>query len=340
MRILGIETSCDDTGIAIYDDNLGLLNNQLHNQAYSHSKYGGVVPEIAARKHLIHIVPLIKKALKESSCKFSDIDAIAYTAGPGLPGSLMIGAALGHSLAYALNIPIILVNHIEAHLLSFGIEKKNIFEIKKKFPFIGLIVSGGHTQLVHAKSSGEYEVIGKSKDDSVGEVIDKVSSFLGLGYPGGVILSKLAKKSNGKKKYVFPRPMTKSNSLDFSFSGLKTSVFTAISSRKYSYADISKYFQEAWIDTLVIKSERAMNRLNLFNLVVSGGVSSNDLLRSTLFQKVTELKGTVSFVNHNFCTDNAAMIAYVGLLRLKESLSFSKKIRVYPKWSISDVTTF
>ncbi|CAL4318246.1 tRNA N6-adenosine threonylcarbamoyltransferase [Buchnera aphidicola (Thelaxes suberi)] len=339
MRILGIETSCDDTGIAIYDENLGLIANQLHTQTQIHRNYGGIVPELAARNHLIYIVPLIKKALKESRSKFCDLSAIAYTAGPGLAGSLMIGSSVGSSLAYALNKPIVAVNHMEAHLLSFGIGK-NLKEVKKKFPFIGLLVSGGNTQLVKAKSLGKYEVIGETKDDAAGEVIDKVAKMLGLTYPGGVSLSLLAEKSNGIEKIIFPRPMTKITGLDFSFSGLKTSVFNAIRKDKFSSEDIAKAFQDALVDTLVIKCERAMCYNNLFNLVIAGGVSANVLLRNKLLLLASNLNGSVSFVDSDFCTDNGAMVAFVGLLRLKANKSILPQTYFFPNWKISDVSSF
>ncbi|XBC37720.1 MAG: tRNA (adenosine(37)-N6)-threonylcarbamoyltransferase complex transferase subunit TsaD [Buchnera aphidicola (Meitanaphis elongallis)] len=334
MRILGIETSCDDTGIAIYDDTIGIIFNKLYDQSYLHNYYGGVVPELASRKHLEVLAVLIKNTLKEFNIDKRSINAIAYTAGPGLIGSLLVGAALATALAYSLNIPTILVNHMEGHLLTpmLGCNAP-------KFPFVGLLVSGGHTQLIHAHSIGKYELLGESLDDAAGEAFDKVAKLLGLNYPGGPSLSKLA-ESGVLNYFNFPRPMINRANLNFSFSGLKTYVSNMIKKEKIDFqtkANIAKEFENAVTDVLVSKSKKALEQLGYTTLVVSGGVSINVVLRSKLNCMAKNYKKEIFFPKSELCTDNGAMIAYVGMLRFKRFSSFDLKIIVYPKWSIVDL---
>jgi len=342
MRILGIETSCDDTGVAIYDDIKGLIYNKLISQSKTHAIYGGVVPELAARYHLNNIEFLIKEALNK--IQFNNkykIDAIAYTSGPGLVGSLMVGATVASALAFVLEIPVVLVNHMEAHLLSCLLTKKNLNYFK--FPFLGLLVSGGHTQLIIANQMGKYEVIGKSVDDAVGETIDKIAQLLGIDYPGGKGLSILARQGR-LGQFFFPRPMINHSGFDFSFSGLKTCVSRTILQSdidKQTRADIAKAFEDAIVDTLVIKCKKAIRLKRIQRLVVAGGVSSNSLLRSKLSSMMfTICKGEAIYAEKKFCTDNAAMIAYTGMLRFKAGNYTESKIDVRPKWIISDVSGF
>ncbi|XBC39287.1 MAG: tRNA (adenosine(37)-N6)-threonylcarbamoyltransferase complex transferase subunit TsaD [Buchnera aphidicola (Nurudea shiraii)] len=334
MRVLGIETSCDDTGIAIYDSVKGIIANKLYNQSYFHNFYGGVVPELASQKHLEVLATLIKDMLKEFNVNKYSIDGIAYTAGPGLVGSLLVGASLSTALAFSLSIPTILVNHMEGHLLTPMLEFK-----KLKFPFVGLLVSGGHTQLVNAFGIGKYELLGTSLDDAVGEAFDKVAKLLGLSYPGGPSLSKLAKLGKSGR-FHFPRPMINQKNLDFSFSGLKTFVSNVIKLHKNNFqtrADIAKEFENAATDILVSKSKKALKQLNYSTLVVSGGVSLNSNLRKKINIMISDFQGKVFYPRLDLCTDNGAMIAYVGMLRLKKFSNFDLKISVHPKWSITDV---
>ncbi|CAL4318390.1 tRNA (adenosine(37)-N6)-threonylcarbamoyltransferase complex transferase subunit TsaD [Buchnera aphidicola] len=334
MRVLGIETSCDDTGIAIYDDRLGLMINLLCNQFNVHSKYGGIVPELAARSHMNKTVPLIERALMQSGCDVKSISAIAYTAGPGLIGSLLIGASIGHALSFSWNIPIIPINHMEGHLLSPMLEEKKI-----EFPFIALLVSGGHTQLIQACKIGSYNLLGESLDDSVGDAFDKTAKLLGLSYPGGPSLSKMAKYGT-PGRFKFPRPMIKSLDLNFSFSGLKTYVSNLISKQKKDFqtcADIAYEFESAVIDILVIKCKKALKTTGLKRIVLAGGVSANDSLREKIKQMAIRCKSQVFYVKPELCTDNGAMIAYVGMLRFKERKSSTLNIFVNPNWLLSDL---
>ncbi|QCI23098.1 tRNA (adenosine(37)-N6)-threonylcarbamoyltransferase complex transferase subunit TsaD [Buchnera aphidicola] len=333
MKILGIETSCDDTGIAIYDSVEGIIYNKLYSQSYFHNFYGGVVPELASRKHLEVLAILIKDMFVESGIDKRSIDAIAYTAGPGLVGSLLVGASLSTALAFSLNIPTILVNHMEGHLLTPMIEQK-----KLQFPFVGLLVSGGHTQLINAYDIGKYELLGESLDDAVGETFDKIAKLLGLSYPGGPSLSKLA-QSGILGTFNFPRPMIHRMDLNFSFSGLKTFVTNIIKMKKHNFqtqANIAKEFEHAVTDVLVNKSKRALEQLNYATLVVSGGVSMNSMLRYKLDGMIKCYKGQVFYPKLELCGDNGAMIAHIGMLRFKES-SYDLNISVYPKWSITDL---
>ncbi|WP_075432391.1 tRNA (adenosine(37)-N6)-threonylcarbamoyltransferase complex transferase subunit TsaD [Buchnera aphidicola] len=340
MKILGIETSCDDTSVAIYDDQLGIIFHKTWNQTKIHSKFGGVVPELAARCHLSQLNYLIKEIFLElfnyniKKLKNNIIDAIAYTAGPGLVSSLLVGATVGCSLAFSLGIPYIPVNHIEGHLLSPMINKK--FPV---FPFIALLISGGNTQLIHAVSLGQYKILGQTVDNAVGNVFDYIAKLLGLGFPGGKQLSLLAQYGI-YKKYIFPRPMTKYYNLNFSFSGLQThteQVFYKSTKTFQEKANISRAFEEAIIDTLIIKSQYAIKKIKLNSLVVCGGVSANTTLRKKFNSVMKRNNGKIYFSEKKFSTDNAAMIAYVGYLRYKLGLySTDLSIQVYPNWLINE----
>ncbi|WP_343153759.1 tRNA (adenosine(37)-N6)-threonylcarbamoyltransferase complex transferase subunit TsaD [Buchnera aphidicola (Mindarus keteleerifoliae)] len=337
MKILGIETSCDETGIAIYDTKLGLIVNKLHSQSKMHSKYGGVVPELAAREHSLKIISLIKDALKEINGRNSNfIDAIAYTAGPGLVGSLLVGTSVATSLAYAWKIPRISINHMEGHLLSPMLNNCFI-----KFPVLALLVSGGHTQIVQCNEIGKYTILGNSLDDAVGEAFDKVSKLLGLGYPGGKKISDLAK--NGKiRHFSFPRPMTNVPGLDFSFSGLKTftsNVYFRSSKDYQAKADVAKAFEEAVIDTLIIKCKRAIELTGIRKLIIAGGVSANTKLKQEAKKMINFYKGSLYVPLKKYATDNAAMIAYVGSLRYRKFKDFSLDVSVNSNWSISELNS-
>lgn len=336
MRVLGIETSCDETGIAIYDTGAGLLAHAIHSQADLHAVYGGVVPELASRDHIRRILPLVKSVLREAGSGPADIDGIAYTAGPGLMGALLVGVATGRSLAYGWGIPAIAIHHMEAHLLAPMLEKQ-----APEYPFLALLVSGGHTQLVQVNQAGAYVMLGESLDDAAGEAFDKTAKLLGLGYPGGPALSAQAEKGH-PGRFHFPRPMTDRPGLDFSFSGLKTHALNMINSEKndaQTRADIARAFVDAVVDTLVIKCRRAMEETGLNMLVAAGGVSANKQLRQELNQLVAEAGGKVFFPRMEFCTDNGAMIAYAGALKLQagksEPLSFFARAR----WPMKELQT-
>ncbi|MCX8586424.1 MULTISPECIES: tRNA (adenosine(37)-N6)-threonylcarbamoyltransferase complex transferase subunit TsaD [unclassified Gilliamella] len=336
MKILGIETSCDETGIAIYDDKQGLIANQLYSQIKLHADYGGVVPELASRDHIRKTVPLIQAALKEANLKPSDIDGVAYTAGPGLIGALMVGASIGRSLAYAWNVPAVAVHHMEGHLLAPMLEDN-----PPEFPFVALLVSGGHTQLIKVTGVGEYELLGESIDDAAGEAFDKTAKLLGLDYPGGAKLSKLAEQGDASR-FHFPRPMTDRPGLDFSFSGLKTAAANTIHQQgqdldEQSKADIARAFEDALVDTLLIKSRRALDLTGFNRLVIAGGVSANKTLRRKLAQLMAERKGQVYYPRLEFCTDNGAMIAYAGMIHLKSSQFADLAIEVKPRWPLSEL---
>ncbi len=328
MKILGIESSCDETGVAIYDTDEGiLLADQLYSQVEIHAEYGGVVPELASRDHIRKTVPLIKQAIAEANLSLSDLDGIAYTSGPGLIGALMVGASIGRTLAWGLNIPAIAVHHMEGHLLAPMLEDK-----PPSFPFVALLVSGGHTMLVEVKAVGEYKIMGESLDDAVGEAFDKTAKMLGLGYPGGPVLAELAKQGE-EGVYTFPRPMIRQGGLDFSYSGLKTfSLTTWNNSTKTDQdkANIAYAFQEAVVDTLFIKCKRALDKVNAKRLVIAGGVGANKRLR----EKLTELNVDVFFPRMEFCTDNGAMIAYAGAIRIKAGQTQDAVIQPKPRWSL------
>ena len=340
MRILGIETSCDETGVAIYDEEKGLIANQLHTQIALHADYGGVVPELASRDHIRKLAPLLQAALQEANLTAKDIDGVAYTCGPGLVGALLVGSTVARSLAYAWNIPAIGIHHMEGHLLAPMLE-----ENPPHFPFVALLVSGGHTQLVRVDGVGRYELLGESIDDAAGEAFDKTAKLLGLDYPGGAALARLA--LNGTpNRFAFPRPMTDRPGLDFSFSGLKTFAANTLHQvikeegelTEQSKADIAYAFQEAVVDTLAIKCKRALKQTGLKRLVIAGGVSANKQLRQTLAELMQQLGGEVFYPQPQFCTDNGAMIAYAGFLRLKQGQQQDLAIEVRPRWAMTELT--
>jgi N6-L-threonylcarbamoyladenine synthase len=334
MRVLGIETSCDETGAAIYDSEQGLLAHTLYSQVEMHKEYGGVVPELASRDHIRKTLPLIEKVMAESNCKPADINGIAYTSGPGLVGALMVGAMIGRSIAYAWNIPALGVHHMEGHLLAPMLEPE-----PPEFPFVALLVSGGHTQLIKVERMGSYELIGDTLDDAVGEAFDKTAKLLGLDYPGGAALAELATKGN-PDRFTFPRPMTDRPGLDFSFSGLKTFALNTVTQYgldDQTRADIAYAFEKAVVDTLVIKCRRALQLTGWQRLVVAGGVGANYSLRQRLQQLLVQEKGTVYFPRQEFCTDNGAMIAYVGCQRLLAGEKDNLEVKVKPRWSIEDL---
>ena len=331
MRVLGIETSCDETGIAIYDGERGLLSHVLYSQIPLHADYGGVVPELASRDHVRKTLPLIKQALSEAGLTAADIDGVAYTAGPGLAGALLVGATLGRSLAFAWQKPALAVHHMEGHLLAPMLEEKS-----PQFPFLALLVSGGHTQLVAVKGIGRYQLLGESIDDAAGEAFDKTAKLMGLDYPGGPLLAKLATQGDAKK-YSFPRPMTDRPGLDFSFSGLKTAASMVIQKEGNSaqvQADIAASFQQAVVDTLLIKCRRALEQTGYKRLVIAGGVSANESLRQQLAALMQSLKGEVYYPRKEFCTDNGAMIAFAGYQRLKAGQQQDLSIGVTPRWPL------
>lgn len=334
MLILGIETSCDETGIALYDSNKGLLGHTLHSQIDLHAEYGGVVPELASRDHIRYIIPLINQLLNKTSIAKEAINAIAYTAGPGLSGALLVGSTVGESLSFALGIPSIPVHHLEGHLLAPMLE-----DTKPVFPFLALLVSGGHTQIIHVKRIGQYDIVGDTLDDAAGEAFDKTAQLLGLGYPGGAALSKLAE--SGKPKYDLPKPMLHSKDFDFSFSGLKTAVLTLVKKQPeltdIIKANIAASFQESITEVLIYKTLKAMNSLNLNQIVVSGGVGANKQLREKLTKSSQENNFQLFFPSLEFCTDNGAMIALAGYLR--HSLSEKKDYRftVMPRWRLTEI---
>ena len=330
MKVLGIESSCDETGVAIYDTEQGLLADQLYSQINLHAEYGGVVPELASRDHIRKTTPLIKGVLAQANLTLSDLEGIAYTAGPGLMGALMVGASIGRSLAWGLNIPAVAVHHMEGHLLAPMLEKN-----PPSFPFVALLVSGGHTLLVDVKAIGDYKILGESLDDAVGEAFDKTAKMLGLAYPGGPILAALAEKGEAGA-YQFPRPMINRPGLDFSFSGLKTFALTTWNKSdksKQAQANIAYAFQEAVVDTLFIKCTRALKFVKGKRLVVAGGVGANKRLR----EKLQQLGAEVYFPRLEFCTDNGAMIAYAGAIRLQAGQAEEAIIQPRPRWSLEEL---
>ena len=338
MKVLGIETSCDETGIAVYDSDRGLLADCLYSQVGIHASYGGVIPELASRDHIRKTLPLIKEAIKDASIKASELDGVAYTAGPGLVGALLVGAAIGRSLAMGWGVSAIGVHHMEGHLLAPMLEPN-----PPAFPFVALLVSGGHTQLVRADGIGRYELLGESLDDAAGEAFDKVGKMLGLPYPGGPHLEKLAKY--GKTgRYKFPRPMTNRPGLDFSFSGLKTFVRNTIIEQskggeldEQTRADIARAFQEAVVATIVIKCRRALEQTGLRSLIIAGGVSANTFLREELETSLEKITSQLFYAQLKFCTDNGAMIAYAGCQRLQAGQHEGLAINVFPRWSIESL---
>ncbi len=331
MRVLGLETSCDDTGVAVYDSARGLLGHRLHSQASLHADYGGVVPELASRDHIRRLLPLLRDLLAETG---EALDGVAYTEGPGLAGALLVGAAVGRSLAFARGLPAVGVHHMEAHLLAPMLEAD-----APPYPFLALLVSGGHTLLADVRAPGEYRLLGESLDDAVGEAFDKTAKILGLGYPGGPAVAAAAGRGQ-PGRFVFPRPMTDQPGLDFSFSGLKTAVALAAGRQvldDQTVADIAHGFEEAAVETLALKCRAALAATGHTRLVVAGGVGANRKLRARLAALGEPAGVRVHFPRPEFCTDNGAMIAYAGWLRLRtgppQTLSFGAR----PRWSIGEL---
>jgi len=334
MRVLGIETSCDETGVALYDSERGLLADALYSQVEMHAEYGGVVPELASRDHVRKLIPLIREVMAEAKLALSDIDAIAYTAGPGLIGALMVGASTGRALALSLGIPAIAVHHMEGHLLAPMLE-----ETPPEFPFVALLVSGGHTQLVKVEGIGRYSLLGESLDDAAGEAFDKAAKMLGLDYPGGPLIAKLAEQGD-RGRFTFPRPMTDRPGLDFSFSGLKTFTLNTVNGHRdaqgsidpQTLADIAAAFEEAVVDTLAIKCRRAIQQTGYRQLVIAGGVSANARLREKLAAALHKERAKLFYARPRFCTDNGAMIAYAGCQRLLAGQQSDLTILARPRW--------
>ncbi len=334
MYVLGIETSCDETGVAIYHPQKGLIHHVLYSQIDMHSDYGGVVPELASRDHIRKLIPLIKQCLRESGLNSTDIGGIAYTAGPGLMGALLVGAATARSLAWAWQIPALAVHHMEGHLLAPMLETN-----PPTFPFVALLISGGHTLLVRVDGIGQYQLLGESLDDAAGEAFDKTAKMLGLGYPGGPKLSALA--DQGEAVYQFPRPMTDRPGLDFSFSGLKTftlNTFNASEKTDQDKANVARAFQEAVADTLSIKCKRALKQTGLTSLVVAGGVSANRQIRALLTTMTEKENASIHFPKPEFCTDNGAMIAYAGCQRLLAGQHQDLEIFAKPRWPMTELS--
>lgn len=332
MHVLGIETSCDETAVAIYHANKGLISHTLYSQVLTHNEYGGVVPELASRDHVRKLVPLIRQVLRDSQSP-PDIAGIAYTAGPGLMGSLLVGAATARSLAWAWQVPAIAIHHMEGHLLAPMLE-----DTPPEFPFVALLISGGHTLLIEVEGIGHYRLLGESLDDAAGEAFDKTAKLLGLDYPGGPALSKLAEQ--GKPRFQFPRPMTDRPGLDFSFSGLKTftlNTFQNSDKTQADKADIAFAFQQAMAETLAIKCKRALHQTGLKTLVVAGGVSANREIRHQLKQLGQKESARLYFPRPEFCTDNGAMIAYAGCQRLKAGQTQGLEIFARPRWPMNEL---
>lgn len=340
MNVLGIETSCDETGVAVYASEHGIVAHQLYSQIELHADYGGVVPELASRDHVRKLVPLIRQAMQESGLTAAEIQGVAYTAGPGLVGALLAGAAVARSLAWTWNVPAVAVHHMEGHLLAPMLEPN-----PPEFPFVALLVSGGHTQLIHVTGIGSYELLGESLDDAAGEAFDKTAKLLDLGYPGGPAIAKHALEGD-PGRFRFPRPMTNRPGLDFSFSGLKTFARTTMlkesagltgSALNELKADIARAFEDAVVDTLAIKCRRAVDQTGVKTLVLAGGVSANRRLRQQIDKMMSERDGAAYYPRPEFCTDNGAMIAYAGWQRLRagqhEGLAFNAR----PRWSMMEL---
>jgi N6-L-threonylcarbamoyladenine synthase len=339
LIVLGIETSCDETGIALYDSERGLLADALYSQVEIHAEYGGVIPELASRDHIRKTLPLIQQVIDEAGIKDSDIGGVAYTAGPGLVGALLVGASVGRALAMGWGVPAIGVHHMEGHLLAPMLEAE-----PPQFPFVALLVSGGHTQLVRVDAIGEYEVLGESLDDAAGEAFDKVGKMLGLPYPGGPHVAKLALEGEAGR-FKFPRPMINRPGLEFSFSGLKTFVRNTIAEHAdadgnlepQTRADIAHAFQESVVSTLSIKCSRALEQTGLQRLIIAGGVSANTRLREVLEAAVAKVDGRLFYAQPKYCTDNGAMIAYAGCQRLLAGQTSDLAIEARPRWSLESL---
>lgn len=338
MLVLGVESSCDETGIALYDSEAGLLSHALHSQVAMHAEYGGVVPELASRDHIRRVVPLLREALARAGKSLAAVDAVAYTRGPGLSGALLVGCAFAEALAVALDKPTMPVHHLEGHLLSPLLSSD-----PPSFPFVALLVSGGHTQLMKVTGVGEYELLGETLDDAAGEAFDKSAKLLGLPYPGGALLSRLAEQGT-PGVYELPRPMLHSPDLSFSFSGLKTAVLTLVREQAELTdtfkADAARAFQEAIVEVLVKKSLKAMKQTGLKQLVVAGGVGANKQLRATLDDEARRKKFRVYYPELEFCTDNGAMIALAGCLRLQSGTPVKApgSFAVQPRWPLMDIS--
>lgn len=340
LNVLGIETSCDETGVAIYSEEDGLLAHRLYSQVELHAEYGGVVPELASRDHVRKLVPLIRATLEQAKMTGTDIQGIAYTAGPGLAGALLSGAAVARSLAWTWQVPAVEVHHMEGHLLAPMLE-----ENPPDFPFVALLVSGGHTMLVTVKGIGRYRLLGESLDDAAGEAFDKTAKMLGLGYPGGPVLANRAQQGD-PDRFHFPRPMTDRPGLDFSFSGLKTYALTTMQKESAGLQgdrletlknDIARAFEDAVVDTLVIKCRRAMRESGVKTLVLAGGVAANQRLRENMNRMMEEENGSAFYPRLEFCTDNGAMIAYAGWQRLKAGESIGLAFQARPRWSLMEL---
>ncbi len=338
MLVLGLESSCDETGVALYDTEHGLLSHALHSQVAMHADFGGVVPELASRDHIQRALPLTEQVLKAANKTLQDIDGIAYTQGPGLAGALLVGTSIAQSLAFSLKIPSIGVHHLEGHLLAPLLE-----ENPPEFPFVALLVSGGHSQLMRVDGIGQYQLLGDTLDDAAGEAFDKTAKLLGLGYPGGPALAKIALQ--GKARFTLPRPMLHSKDLNFSFSGLKTAVLTLVNKTQpldtQAQADIAWEFQEAVTEILTAKCMTALRETGLDNLIVSGGVGANTRLRERLNQATKRKLCKVSYPRLEFCTDNGAMIAFAGAQRLKAMQIEAQDYRfgVRPRWDLAELMT-
>lgn len=332
MRVLGLETSCDETGLALFDSEQGLMGQVLYSQIALHAEYGGVVPELASRDHVRKMIPLLEELLAQTGCKKTEIDAVAYTRGPGLMGALMTGALFGRSLAYALNIPAIGVHHMEGHLLAPLLSKK-----PPEFPFVALLVSGGHSQLMAAHGIGQYELLGESIDDAAGEAFDKVAKMMGLPYPGGPNVAKLAEQGD-PLAFDLPRPMMHQG-LQFSFSGMKTAVRTHYLKVQGQGrdADLAASFQHAMVDTLSKKCIRALKQTGMKRLVIAGGVSANKKLREQLEQDLKKIRAEVYYAEPALCTDNGAMIAFAGWQRLQNGQSDGLAVSTTPRWPMTDL---
>lgn len=333
MLVLGIETSCDETGMAIYDSERGLLGHTIYSQDI-HAEWGGVVPELASRDHVRKAIPLLAEVLDQANLTGKDIQGIAYTKGPGLVGALLIGAMLGRTLGFAYGVPTIGVHHLEGHLMAPFLEPN-----PPSFPFLALLVSGGHTELVKVQGMGRYEIIGDTLDDAVGEAFDKTAKLLGLGYPGGAALAKLAEHGN-PKRFHFPRPMIDRPGLDFSFSGLKTFALNTVETNEkddQTKADIARAFEDAVVETLMIKCRRALQETGYSSLVIAGGVGANTALRHALHVMCKKQQATLYFPRMEFCTDNGAMIAYVGCQRLLAGEQDDLSVQVFPRWPLDKI---
>jgi N6-L-threonylcarbamoyladenine synthase len=336
MRVLSIETSCDETGVAIYDGTLGLMAHALYSQAHIHAEYGGVVPEIASRDHVRKLIPLLDECMEQASSKREDINGVAYTAGPGLIGALLVGASAGRAIAQSLAVPAVAVHHMEGHLLAPLLEPD-----PPGFPFVALLVSGGHTMLVEVREIGSYRILGETRDDAAGEAFDKTAKLLGLGYPGGPEVARAA-KTGDPNKYRFPRPMTDRPGLEFSFSGLKThtrNLWRKHSNEENAQADIAAGFQHAVVETMLIKCRRAMKQTRCDQLVIAGGVGANLRLREALTRAGEKYGWRVSYPRIEFCTDNGAMIAHAGYHRLLAGESEPEIIHARPRWPLDELMT-